>query len=243
VTCDRIRKHLTGYLDGEVDSDLGSVIRGHLRSCPTCRGLANDEAMLRDGLRVLPQVDAPASLWAGVQARLAQEEVADSKRPTWRRVVSRWMPSFTPSRLATGSLALVAAISLVWWKTRPVDDELPTVAQGIHINLETPELPTVAASSDDVSDDLAKDALRETQGWQREVEDLTDAAKTTRQHWSADDKTAFDTRIAKMRAAIAASPEGPERQQRWRDLAKYLQGAVTRDQLASRDKTMAGGAR
>ena len=244
MSCEHIRKHLTAYLDGEVDSDLGSVIRGHLRGCTTCRGLANDEAVLRDGLRTLPPVDAPATLWAGVQARLAQEEVADAKRPAWRRVVSRWMPAFTPSRLATGGFALAAAISLVWWKTRPVDDDIPTVAHIENIGIQSTEPPPVAiAAADDVTQDLAKDVARASEGWQREAEDLLETSKTSRQRWSDDNKVAFDARVAKMRAAIDTAPEGRQRQRGWRELAKYLQGAVVRDQIASRDTAMVGGAR
>jgi hypothetical protein len=251
VNCDRIRKHLTGYLDGEVDSDLGSVIRGHLRSCSECRGLANDEATLRDGLRMMPSVDPPVALWAGVQARLAQEEVADSKRPTWRRVVARWMPVFTPSRLATGCLAMVATVSLVWWKTRPVADDVPTIAHvdpaGDHalgIGVQGAPPPVTAASpDDDVTTALAKDAALETASWQGEAEDLLDKSNAMREHWSAADRARFDAQVAKLRQVIAAAHDDRERQGGWREMAKYAQGAVTHEQFASREKLLAGGAR
>src|SRR6185312_11273287 len=81
MTCDKTREQLTAYLDGELEGDRGTAVRGHLRTCDACRAMASDEAALRDGLRSLPPVDPPASLWANVQARLAQEEVAESERP------------------------------------------------------------------------------------------------------------------------------------------------------------------
>src|SRR5438067_6919520 len=79
MTCNDMRAKLTAYLDGELEDDRGSAVRGHLRGCQACRDAARDEAALRDGLRALPPVDPPASLWAGVQARLARAEVADAE--------------------------------------------------------------------------------------------------------------------------------------------------------------------
>ena len=90
MKCETVREQLTSYLDGEIDDDRGSAIRGHLRGCDACRGAASDEALLRDGLRQLPPVDPPASLWAGVQRQLAAAEVADADKPRWRRTVARW---------------------------------------------------------------------------------------------------------------------------------------------------------
>src|SRR6185437_4529417 len=91
TTCETIQPRLTAYLDGELTDEHGSVVRGHLRECASCRQMATDEAALRDGLRALPSLDPPSTLWAGVQARLAAAEVADARTPRWRHAVARWM--------------------------------------------------------------------------------------------------------------------------------------------------------
>src|SRR5678815_4584208 len=88
MSCESIREKLTAYLDGELEGERGSAVRGHLRGCEACRQIAADEAALRDGLRALPPLDPPPSLWAGVQARLAAAEAAEARRPRWRRAVS-----------------------------------------------------------------------------------------------------------------------------------------------------------
>src|SRR4029079_8859436 len=96
TTCKTIQPRLTAYLDGELAADHGSLVRGHLRECSACREIARDEASLRDSLRTLAPIDPPASLWAGVQAKLAAAEVADAHTPAWRRLVARftrWAPS------------------------------------------------------------------------------------------------------------------------------------------------------
>ncbi len=139
MTCERVRAQLTGYLDGELDSDAGTMVRGHLRTCEACRSISADEAVLRDGLRSMPTVDPPSSLWAGVQARLAVEEVAESRRPAWRRAVTRsqqswqrvtvilfgvrWQRMLPAPRFAiAGALVAAAAVGVVYWKTRPAEE-------------------------------------------------------------------------------------------------------------------------
>lgn len=132
TTCDKTRARLTAYLDGELADDHGSAVRGHLRECPACRGVARDEAALRDGLRVLSPVDPPASLWAGVQARLAAAEVADARTPRWRRAAARWTRWIRTARwaptmpqLAAASFVGVAAIALVTWRGHRPEDATP----------------------------------------------------------------------------------------------------------------------
>ena len=104
MKCDSVRAKLTAYLDGELEGERGSAVRGHLRSCDACRQVAADEAALRDGLRALPPVDPPPSLWAGVQQRLAAAEVADAERPAWRRALAWLSPRAPQIGLATAAL-------------------------------------------------------------------------------------------------------------------------------------------
>ena len=46
----------------------------------------------------------------------------------------------------------------------------------------------------------------------------------------------FDARVVELRGTIAAAAEGRPRQRAWRELIRYLQGAVVRDEIA-----LAGG--
>src|SRR5262245_7329090 len=120
TTCKTIQPRLTAYLDGELTADDGSVVRGHLRECATCRQIARDEASLRDSLRAMPPLDPPASLWAGVQARLAAAEVADARTARWRRMLVRWKP--TLPRLVGGGMVADAAVTLLYWRTHRADE-------------------------------------------------------------------------------------------------------------------------
>jgi negative regulator of sigma E activity len=267
TTCDKIRPRLTAYLDGELADDHGSVVRGHLRECAACRQVARDEAALRDGLRALAPVDPPPSLWAGVQARLAAEEVADARAPRWRRAVARWVrwarARWTPTmpQLAVASAAAAAAIALLTLRGPradepagpPVARQVPPAVPGLPGRNEQPVRPAPgstpdgpvapaapgraapgrvdAPSPDDVTADLATDAARTTESYDRVVGELMNLADTARKRWSDADRAAFDVRVAGLRSAIAHA--GPPRsvQRAQRSLIRYLQGAIVRDDM------------
>ena len=255
TTCDKIRPRLTAYLDGEIADDHGSVVRGHLRECAGCREVSRDEAALRDGLRLLPPVDPPASLWAGVQARLAAEEVADARKPRWRRAAERWAQwtrraRWTPTmpQLAAAACVAATAIAVLTWRGRGGDDTGPVAHQRSPEPTRpgdpgrsglTPPVPApavlpeaalaVAPSADDVTADLLAEPARTTASYDRAVEELMKLAQHTRARWNDGDKAAFDARIAGMRDAIARAGQPRSVQRAQRSLIRFLQGAVVRD--------------
>jgi negative regulator of sigma E activity len=250
TTCDKLRSRLTAYLDGELADDHGSVVRGHLRECAACRGAARDEAALRDGLRLLPPVDPPASLWAGVQARLAAEEVADARTPRWRRTAARWArwarARWTPTmpQLAVASAAAAVALAVVTWRGHRIDESTgPQIARSTPGLRESPAPPAqppshppavlgaVAPSPDDVTADLAAEPARTTQSYDRAVGELMNLAEAARVRWSDASRAAFDARVADLRSAV--SHAGPPRsmQRAQRSLIRYLQSAIVRDEM------------
>ncbi|MDB4962865.1 MAG: superfamily protein [Myxococcales bacterium] len=239
MSCEDVRPRLTGYLDGELDADRGSVVRGHLRECAACRQVATDEAALRDGLRQLPHVDPPPSLWAGVQARLAEAEVADARRPAWRRALTRWLPS--APRFAAGTLVAATAVGVLWWRSqRGPDGDVATQPEPTAIATAptTPRMSQthVVVASDrgepDVTADLAGEAGRVTASYGDAAEELLALAGEVRGQWTEEQRTAFDARVAELRGTIASAADGHPRQRAWRDLIRYLQNAVVRDEIA-----------
>ncbi len=248
MACDRIRAQLTPYLDGELDGDRGTLVRGHLRGCEACRQVAAEEAALRDGLRALPSVDPPSSMWAAVQARLATAEVAESKRPAWRRALSRWR-TVLPSapRLVGGGLVVAAAITLIWWKAQPAEESQPMVlidAKPPKFGADGPKrmtpriapapvpAPMPAPAADDVTADLASEPARITATYETAVDELLGLANEARAAWSDDRKAAFDDKVKTLRTAIANAAEGRPRQRAARTLIRYLEGAAIRDDIA-----------
>jgi putative zinc finger protein len=253
VTCNDIRPKLTAYLEGELEGDRGTVVRGHLRTCEACRHEAAREAKLRDELRALPPLDPPASLWAGVQERLAKTEIEEASQPTWRRLLAslgRRLANVGLPRIALGGMLAAATITIVMWRVRPEQTfdgghwayyPPPVFAPSdTTAKIHKRTCPPMPAESADVSDDLALDNAREAASYCQAIVELEDGARDARSRWTAQEAATFDAKFAELDAAVKGAPEGRPRLLAMRVLKKYLQGAATFDRVAIADT---GGAR
>ncbi len=240
MRCEDVQDWLTAYLDGELDADRGSVVRGHLRTCETCRGVAGDEAALRDGLRDLPLVDPPASLWAGVQARLAEAEVADAQRPAWRAALGRWLRGtlWSPRSGMIGLAVCAAAVLVIVHHTRATGDEATQVAVDKAGSPAVVPPPTAAPVSVDVTADLGGDTARATASYAAAANELVAFATDARASWPEDRKQAFDAKLAELRRQIDGAGEGRAQQRAYRAMIRYLQGVTIRDEIAQSEPAM-----
>jgi len=233
VTCDDVRPQLTAYLDGELEGDRGSAVRGHLRGCAACRTASNDEAALRDGLRALPTLDAPSGMWAKIQTQLADAEIADSEKPRWRRVLARWSPQHwvTPRlALASGALAVIFCVSA--WRYTHRDHELPQTALVLP---QLPTLPAPATNNGDVATEIAALPKTTSDSYAAAADELVKLATESRASWSDSQQKQFDAKVAELQHDIATADEGRPRQRAYRTLIRYLQRAATRDEVAFAD--------
>lgn len=240
MKCESVRRQLTAYLDGDLDDHRGSAVRGHLRSCEACRRVANDEAALRDGLRALPPLEPPPSLWEGVQRQLAAAEIADAERPAWRRALARLVPR--ASHLGLAAAAVAAAIALLVLRAKESgapDGELtrtePVVAQsdrGEDVRVPEPAPQRPAGDEGDVSTELADEPARVSDSYAQTVRELLAIANDARAQWSDERKRELDRHIAVLQKEAAAAPDERTRQQAYRKLIRYLQRAVIRDDVA-----------
>jgi len=198
--------------------------------------------VLRDELRALPTLDPPSGMWAQIQTQLAAAEVAESKRPAWKRLVAKWTPMFP--RFAVGGVLAVATVGIVWWRLRepeqPKVADLPTKV----VNVPSPTLsPSVqqtttspcnldAPAGTDVTKDLADAPARMTACHAQTASELTALASDMRGTWSDEQRGEFDAQVKALRAAVDSAEEGPPRQRAYRALNRYLQHTVTNDRVA-----------
>jgi len=242
MTCDDVRPRLTAYLDGDLDPDRGTVVRGHLRTCDACRLISEQESMLRDGLRDLPTVDAPSGMWANIQAQLAAAEISESKRPGWKRALARWTPMLP--RFAMGGVLAAAAVTILWWRTHESVEphkvvDVPTqrieAASPVAIvpSISTTGCNLEAPADTDVTADLAGDAARVTACYAQTATELLALAAESRTAWTAEQRTTFDARVAELQHAIDSAPDDARARQRaLRAMNRYLQNTLTRDDVA-----------
>lgn len=240
MTCDDVRPRLTAYLDGDLDPDRGTVVRGHLRSCDACRVVAEQEAALRDGLRALPTLDPPSGMWSNIQAQLAAAEVAESKRPAWKRALARWTPVLP--RFALAGVLAAAAAGVVWWRTHDSDEPAPAKENKI-VDVRSPEiLPSVGPkvvgcnldgpADADVTADLAAEAARVTACYAQTSTEWMALANDARPTWSDAQRASFDAELTVLQRAVDEAEEGRPRQRAYRSLNRFLQNTLTRDTVA-----------
>jgi hypothetical protein len=93
LRCTDAQKQSSSYLDSELSPDRSAAVRGHLRTCDDCRIAFEEERELIEAATLLPELSPPDSIWEGVQARIAKEEVKDSLEwPLGRWLRLRWQP-------------------------------------------------------------------------------------------------------------------------------------------------------
>jgi len=246
MKCESVRAQLTAYLDGELEGDRGSAVRGHLRTCDGCRQVASDEAALRDGLRALPPLDPPASLWAGVQRQLAAAEMADAERPAWRRALSRWAKR--APQLGLAGAVLAAAIVLIVVRVQREDrgaSEFPATGEPI-ASVTPPSIPAEppapvpppaaqtrdAGANEDVSAELAAAPARVTDDYAQTVRELLAIANEATADWPVEQKRELDARIAALQKKAALATDERPRQDAYRKLIRVLQHAAIDDDVA-----------
>jgi len=83
-SCENIQRAIDWLLDDEIDSDTVSEIESHLSQCFTCREHLNDQAQLRQAVKLAgEQVIAPLNLRRNIQSLLAEEHPKTSWQKLW----------------------------------------------------------------------------------------------------------------------------------------------------------------
>jgi hypothetical protein len=178
-----------------------------------------------------------------VQARLAAAEVADARKPRWRRQAARWARwvrwSPTMTQLAAGGLVAAAAVAMLTWRSHRAEESPPAGHIATMAPPRTdPRSPTavatpapVAPSPDDVTADLIAEPARTTASYDRVIEELMKLAAEDSARWSADARAAFDRRIAGMRDVVAHAGQARSVQRAQRSMIRFLQDALVRDDI------------
>ena len=207
MRCRDVLRLSTLYLDGDLDIDRSSAVRGHLRTCESCAEAVAGEEVVRDAAADLdPQLDPPSGMWSLIQSRVAEQEIADSDRPrAWF-----WLSAVRPWALH-GAIAVAAVIALVVW-LRNADDpsDTPVVVTPAEPGVTPPATPDPAAQQPPVlefEEARAEEIRAADQRFQRAITELREIAEAERQDWSTARASEFDSRLGVLeeRARSAAS--------------------------------------
>lgn len=194
--CRDVDRLATLYVDGELDDRRSSALRGHLRVCGRCAERVEDEARVRELAADLGPIDPPAAMWKAIDARLAEEEIGDSRRPALWLVVQRLSDGLRRNALVIGLGGAAAALALFVWQPGE-STQAPPVARAAAQPAAPPTPPgcTGAGNQDELilcqgheADRRYIDAIAELRG----------ALAEERSAWSAEDASRFDAALAEL---------------------------------------------
>ena len=119
MKCDRVRKELSAYIDGEVSSQRRTAIENHLAGCSECEQHREHLSRLVESVREADRIEPSPEFWAGTMRRIR----AVAKLPATAPAVA--------TRLTPALVACVAvAIGVVAWiavsTQGPTDEEMFT---------------------------------------------------------------------------------------------------------------------
>ena len=131
IGCAAARAVLLSWLDGELVGDDRDVLEGHLRTCPSCRAHADDEARLNDVVRsAVPCVPAPDAL---------RERISVALTPPSRR---RWWGA-----VAAAAVLVVGAAAWNLPRPAPPAPDLARLAADTHLRYGRGQLPLEVRSA------------------------------------------------------------------------------------------------
>jgi hypothetical protein len=238
VTCADTIARLTAYVDGDLDDATGSAVRGHLRTCAACRAAADDELAVRDAVGKLPVPDVPSGMWNQIAGRLAEKEVADSKRSRWWLWWQTARPRLVPALLVAGAATLVVAYVV---KQRGGGQSETEVAQPAPAAVPAPgpapedirdpvrrtQGCDLTARADDAAAAITGRAAAIEQCYQAAADELLALVAAERAGWPERRAAELTAELEVAQRAVATAAAGRPRERAWRDVIRLLQRAVT----------------
>ncbi|BCW99125.1 MAG: hypothetical protein KatS3mg024_1952 [Armatimonadota bacterium] len=116
MTCRRVRKRISLYIDGRLPEDVRAGVQRHLDSCADCRAYLTGMERALGTLTILRPQTPPAGGWERLRQRIEEQEAPSRGRQT---VPASW---WRPVPVAVAAGVLIAAISLVW--RGPLDEKV-----------------------------------------------------------------------------------------------------------------------
>lgn len=226
TSCRDLAPLLDELLDGTLDERRASAVRGHLRACAACARRFEETRELVEAAARLEPLDPPPSLWARIDARLAEDEIADSRRPRWWW----WWQAWKRPVAWTAAAACAGAIALATWALRarptstadsaapsaapaagPPSDAAATVARATADPAGSAAPP--APSARDVAYESAlAEVARVDAEYARAIDELKRIAGEERARWRPEVARAFDENLAAIDAAVERQREACRQQ-------------------------------
>lgn len=192
MRCLDAQKLSSSYLDSELSPERSAAVRGHLRICATCSEVFESERELIDAAGDLPVLDPPDFIWDAVQARIAQEEVKDSKEwPPQRWLRFHWRP------IAGVGLAAAMAATLFVARAQSTASE----DSGPEHSANVAAAPIADAMVESYEQIRTQELAEADRHYIETIASLREMLEEDRPGWDENETTAVDAQLAEYRKA------------------------------------------
>jgi len=225
MRCADVERLVTEYVDGDLDERRSSALRGHLRVCTGCAARVEDEVAVRETAGSLAPLDPPADLWAAIDTRLAEAEIADARRSRvwlwWQRALDAVRRHPLPLGLAGAAACAVLAVWLVRGAGQEKAAHPHQVAEiaSPEVKPSAPAMPVTSDPCDAVATHDEQTLCQMQAADRRYLDAITELSQVVaeeRAGWPAAQAARFDAAVAELdRAAgdelkrLAVAPPPP----------------------------------
>ena len=70
MKCNRVRKDLSAYIDGELSSRRRAAIENHLAECPDCKQYKESLSRIVESVREIDRIEPSAQFWSATMRRI-----------------------------------------------------------------------------------------------------------------------------------------------------------------------------
>ena len=109
MTCSRVQKLLSAYIDRELSQNETLVVRKHLISCSECNKILEGLTELKEQFDEINTVEPPPDLWANVQNAILAGELATDSRDGRQRF---WANGFNFLKIIVPAVIIGIFISI-----------------------------------------------------------------------------------------------------------------------------------
>ncbi len=193
MQCKEAQNRSSAYLDGELGDEQSSAVRGHLRQCQTCESLFEEESAFIELASSLDPLEPPDRVWEQISKRIAEEEIADSERPSWRRWLADrrlLLGGFGVAACAAAAVALVVSADAT--SSKPLVSGTGEDAGALHAS---------AVPAETVVQERTQALSAADRNYQETIAELREMLEEDRASWSAEVAMAVDTKLAQFRQA------------------------------------------
>lgn len=245
MRCSQVQRLSTAYLDGDLDSDRSSAVRGHLRGCSECSALFDGEVAVRAAAVSLDDtLEPPEGLWDKICAEVAEAEIRDAQRSPVVLWMRRLHAAVAPYRLHIAAAVVAAAALLalavksnraaVMAGAEPADAPAEISITAVAPQMFAPSVDSTATHYEQITTEIARADKR----YESTVAELRQIAASERDGWSAAEARRYDEAIAEFDATVAETRRDLDRRiardprrrdplyEMYREHIAFLEGAV-----------------